>query len=52
MVRHEKDTHLNKKKKLIIKTTPNVRGKPQRRDKKPWFEQEHNILAQLSLYYV
>ena len=24
MVRHEKDTHLNKKKKLIIKTTQDV----------------------------
>ena len=52
MVGHEKDAHLNKKKKLIIKTTQNVRGKPQRRDKKPQFEQEHNILARLSLYYV
>ena len=28
MVGHEKDAHLNKKKKLIIKTTQNVRGKP------------------------
>ena len=27
MVRHEKDAHLNKK-KLIIKTTQDVRGKP------------------------
>ena len=52
MVGHEKDAHLNKKKKLIIKTTQNVRGKPQRRDKKPQFEQEHNILSWLSLYYV
>ena len=52
MVRHEKDAHLNKKKKLINKTTPNVREKPQRRDKKPRFKQEHNILARLSLYQV
>ena len=28
MVGHEKDAHLNKKKKLIIKTTRDVRGKP------------------------
>ena len=28
MVGHEKDAHLNKKKKLIIKTTQDVRGKP------------------------
>ena len=37
---------------MIIKITQDVRGKPQRRDKKPQFEQERNILAQLSLYYV
>ena len=35
MVGHEKDAHLNKKKKLINKTTQDVRGKPQRMDKKP-----------------
>ena len=52
MVGHEKYTHLEKKKKLIIKTTWNVRGKPQRRDKKPRFEQEDHILARLNLYYV
>ena len=52
MVGHEKDAHLEKKKKLIIKTTQDVRGKSQRRDKKPRFEQEHNILARLNLYYV
>ena len=28
MVGHEKDTHLNKKKKLIKKTIQDVRGKP------------------------
>ena len=28
MVGHEKDAHLNKKKKLIIKTTRDVSGKP------------------------
>ena len=28
MVGHEKDAHLNKKKKLINKTTQDVRGKP------------------------
>ena len=28
MVGHEKDAHLNKKKKPIIKTTQNVRGNP------------------------
>ena len=28
MVGHEKDTHLNKKKKLINKTTQDVHGKP------------------------
>ena len=28
MVGHEKDTHLNKKKKLIVKTTHDVHGKP------------------------
>ena len=52
MVGHETDTHLNKKKKLINKTTQDVREKPQRRDKKPQCEQVHNILARLSLYYV
>ena len=52
IVGHEKDAHLNKKKKLINKTTQDVHEKPQRTDKKPRFEQEHNILAQLSLYYV
>ena len=52
MIEHEKDTHLNNKKKLITKATQDVRGKPQRRDKKPRFEQECNILALLSLYYV
>ena len=52
MIGHEKDTHLNNKKKLIKKTTQDVRGKPQRRDKSPRFEQEHNILARLILYYV
>ena len=45
MVGHEKDTHLNNKKKLINKTTQDVRGKSKRRDKKPQFEQEHKILA-------
>ena len=49
MIRHEKDAHLNKKKKMIIKITQDVRGKPQRMDKKPRFEQEYNILAWLSL---
>ena len=52
IIGHEKDAHLNKTKKLIIKTIQAVRGKSQRRDKKPRFEQEHNILARLSLYYV
>ena len=52
MIEHEKDAHLNKKKKLIIKTRQDVRGKPQRKGKKPRFEQEHNILVQLNLYYV
>ena len=52
MVGHEKDSHLNKKKRLINKTTQDIRGKPQKRDKKPRFEQEHNILARLSLYYL
>ena len=28
MVGHEKDAHLNKKKKLTIKTTQDVHGKP------------------------
>ena len=28
MIGHEKDAHLNKKKKLIAKETPYVRGKP------------------------
>ena len=28
MVRHEKDSHLDKKKKLTIKTTQDVCGKP------------------------
>ena len=28
MVGHEKDTHLNKKKKLTVKTTHDVHGKP------------------------
>ena len=28
MVRHEKDAHLNKKKKLINKTTQDIREKP------------------------
>ena len=28
MARHEKDAYLNKKKKLIKKTTQDVRGKP------------------------
>ena len=52
MVGYEKDAHLDKKKKMIIKITQDVCGKPQRRDKKPQFEQERNILAWLSLYYV
>ena len=52
MAGHEKDTHLNNKKKLINKITQDVRGKPQRRDKKSRFEQEHNIFTRLSLYYV
>ena len=52
MVGYEKDVHLNKKKKWINKTIQDVRRKPQRRDKKPQFEQEHNILAWLSLYNV
>ena len=38
MVKHEKDAHLNKKKKLINKTIQDVHGKPQRKDKKPQFE--------------
>ena len=45
MVGHETDAHLNEKKKLINKTTQDVHGKPQRRNKKPRFEQEQNILA-------
>ena len=49
MVGHEKDAHLNKKKKFINKTIQDVHGKPWRRDKKPRFEQVHNILARLSL---
>ena len=49
---HEKDAHLEKKKKKTIKTTQYVRGKPQKRDKTPRFEQEHNILTRLSFYYV
>ena len=49
---YEKDAHLDKKKKMIIKITQDVRGKPQRRDTKPQFEQECNILDRLSLYYV
>ena len=52
VIGHEKDTHLNKKKKLTIKTIHDVREKPQRKDKKPRFEQEHNILVRLRLYYV
>ena len=52
IVGYEKDAHLNKKKKLTIKTTQDVNGKPQKRDKKPRLEQEHNILAWPSLYYV
>ena len=52
MVGHKKDAHLDKKKKMIIKITHDVRGKPQRRNKKPRFEQERNILARLSSYYV
>ena len=52
MIGYKKDAHLDKKKKLIIKTTQNVCEKPQGRDKKPRFEQKHNILARLSLYYV
>ena len=28
MVRHEKDAHLNKKKKLVNKTTQDIREKP------------------------
>ena len=47
-----KKTHLDKKKKMIIKITHTVCGKPQRRDKKPQFKQECNILARLSSYYV
>ena len=34
MVGHEKDAHLNKKKKFTIKITHDVHGKPQRMDKK------------------
>ena len=49
MIRHEKDAHLNKKKKMIIKITQDVRGKPQRMNKKPRFKQEYNIHAWLSL---
>ena len=49
MIGHEKDAHLNKNKKLINKTIQDVHGKPWRRDKKPRFEQVHNILARLSL---
>ena len=52
MVGHEKDAHLNKKKRMIIKITPNVHEKPQKRDKKPRFEQKCNILARFNLYYV
>ena len=32
-----------------LKMTQDVRGKPQERDKKPWFEQEWNVIALLSL---
>ena len=52
MVGYEKDAHLDKKKKMIIKITQDVCGKPQKRDKKPQFEQERNILARLNSYYV
>ena len=53
MIGHEKDAHLDKKKKLITKTTQDVREKPQKMDKKkPQFEQELDILALLSLYYL
>ena len=52
MIGHEKDAHLNKKKKPIAKETPDVRGKPSRMDKKPQFEQKGNILARLCLYFV
>ena len=34
VIGHEKDTHLNKKKKLTIKTIQDVREKTQRKDKK------------------
>ena len=34
MVGHEKDAYLNIKKKLIIKTTQDVEGKPQKMKKK------------------
>ena len=50
MVRHEKNAHLNKKKKP--KETQDVRGKPYRRDEKPRFEQECNVLALFRLYYM
>ena len=52
MIGHEKDAHLNKKKKLTPKATQDVRGKPQKMDKKPRFQQKLNILALLSLYYL
>ena len=52
MVGHEKGAHLNKKKKLMMKETKDVLGKPQRRDEKPQFEQECNVLALFKLYYV
>ena len=52
MVGHEKDAHLNNKKKVMLKETHDVRGKSQRRDEKPRFEQECNVLALFRLYYV
>ena len=51
MVRREKDAHLSKKKKLM-KETYDVSGKPYKRDEKPWFKQECNVLTQFRWYYM
>ena len=48
----KKDAHLNKKKEPMMKETQGVCGKPQRRDEKPQFEQECNVLALFRVYYV
>ena len=52
MVGHEKDAYLDKKNKMINKITHVVRENPREGIKKPWFEQERNILDWLNLYYV